>query len=395
MPTVHLKRNLERAIRRGHPWIYEDALAPSKAQAGEVVSVRDRRDRFLARGLREAGPLGVRVWTLDGSENLDQSLIAARLEAAIARRAHWEADAVSPEGSTDAYRLANGEGDALPGVVVDRYGDYAVVRLEGAIAQVPFALDALREVLAPRFAGVLLRRGRKQNLSVTVLSGTEPPALLTVHEHGMALVASLRRGQKTGLFLDHRASRRRVRALCAQLPQPRVLNLYGYTGGFSIAAGLGGAAHVTTVDVAAPAIELAERSWEANGLDPSAHRAEAADVPTFLEGDAERYDVIVADPPSFAPHRKAVDAALASYRKLHAACLARLRPGGFYLAASCSSHIDHAMFSGTLADGAADAGVALQILERWGGGDDHPRLAAFPEGDYLSVVLGRVLGRAA
>ena len=202
----------------------------------------------------------------------------------------------------------------------------------------------------------------------------------------MKLCANLWRGQKTGLFLDHRESRRRVRALASGL---RVLNLYGYTGGFSVAAGLGGAREVVTVDSAAPALALAERSWQHNALDPSAHRTHATDVPELLARERTLFDLIVADPPSFAPNAQSKPAALKSYAALHAACLARLVPGGYYLGASCSSHISAEEFDATLREGARQSRRVLQILERSGAPADHPRLLAFPEGDYLKVVLAR------
>ncbi len=163
MPTLHLDRPLERAILQGHPWIYEDALKPSRAKAGAVVTVRDRRDRFLARGIREGGPIGVRVWSLDGQETIDQALVERRVRQSIERREGLV-------GDSDAYRLVHGEGDQLPGIVVDRYGPYAVVRLEGAVAECGFVLDGLRMALRDH-RGVLLRRGRKHDVQSEVFCG--------------------------------------------------------------------------------------------------------------------------------------------------------------------------------------------------------------------------------
>jgi 23S rRNA (cytosine1962-C5)-methyltransferase len=171
-----------------------------------------------------------------------------------------------------------------------------------------------------------------------------------------------------------------------------VLNLYGYTGGFSVAAGLGGAVHVDTVDIAAPAIETAVATWAANGLDPSAHDGHVADAPAYLASAREiRFDLVVADPPSFAPRESARAAALESYEKLHAACLGVLGASGLYLAASCSSHVGRADFDATLREGTARAKRTAQILGTWGAPADHPRLASFPEGDYLKVTLARVI----
>jgi 23S rRNA (cytosine1962-C5)-methyltransferase len=204
----------------------------------------------------------------------------------------------------------------------------------------------------------------------------------------MRLIANLWEGQKTGLFLDHRESRARVRALAAA---QTVLNLYGYTGGFSVAAALGGAREVTTVDLAKPAIELAVRTFAANQLSVP-HRALAEDVEQFLKREVEaqrRYQLIIADPPNFAPAQAKLEGALESYASLHGSALGLLEPGGLYLAASCSSHVRSQDFLDTLREGARRARRVLTILEQTGAPFDHPRMLAFPEGDYLKVVLVR------
>jgi 23S rRNA (cytosine1962-C5)-methyltransferase len=253
-------------------------------------------------------------------------------------------------------------------------------------------LPPLQEALeALGVEGALLRSSRRQSTAPELLFGTRPPSELVVRERGMRLLVNPWEGQKTGLFLDHRESRARVRSLARGL---EVLNLYGYTGGFSVAAGLGGASAVTTIDLAKPAIELAERTFAANDLDPTLHRAIAEDVPEFLKrlGQTEqRYDLVIADPPNFAPNQASLEAALESYAALHAACLGLLPAhGGLYLAASCSSHVRASDFLDTLREGSRRAKRVLSILEQTGAPFDHPRLLAFPEGDYLKVVLGRV-----
>ncbi|MBC7171384.1 MAG: class I SAM-dependent rRNA methyltransferase, partial [Polyangiaceae bacterium] len=321
-------------------------------------------------------PIGPTLWT-------------RRFQQALELR-----DTVRPP-DTDAYRLVHGEGDRLPGAVVDAYGTTAVLRLDGlgATALEEDLVRALYPLLEARgFDRLLVRKGRRGDITVTPRVGALPDAPIVVREHGMRLVVDLVHGQKTGLFLDHRESRRRVRELSRG---KRVLNLYSYTGGFSVAAGLGEALEVTSVDVAEGAITMAEATWAANGLDPRAHRAVASDVPVFLSEKgrgAPVFDLIVSDPPSFAPNEKSVPKAIESYRALHRACLKRLVPGGLYLAASCSSHIDRDTFERTIREGAELAGRVLQVLERWGAPADHPRLLAFPEGDYLKSVLCRPIG---
>ncbi len=392
MRTLRLAKALETRLRAGHPWCYADALRDASGVPGEVATLLDRRGRFLGRGLVDGGPLHLRVWTTR-DEPLDEALLRRRLERARELRRD-----VVP-AATSAYRLLHGEGDRVPGVTLDVYGAaegptrYGVLRLDGGGARVWRSrwVDVLEDTLArgegdEALTGLLVRGGRGE--APTLGFGSAPPAPLRVTEHGMTLLADLQAGQKTGLFLDHREGRRRVRELARGR---RVLNLYAYTGGFGVAAGIGGASRVTNVDVAPAAVALAEATWAANGLDPARHRAVVADVPRFLAEDEAREDLIVADPPSFAPRESAVPQALESYRKLHTACLRRLLPGGVYLAASCSSHVTPEAFAATVRDGARKARKTLQLLDRWGSPPDHPRLAAFPEGDYLKALLLRVV----
>jgi 23S rRNA (cytosine1962-C5)-methyltransferase len=384
---VRLRKPLERSIRSGHPWIYRDALAPFTAEPGSVVTVEAKSGRFLARGLADTGPIGVRVFTTR-DEPLEAAFFQARIERALSMRARI----VPPD--TTAYRLLHGEGDGLPGMVCDRYGPFAVLKLDGdaALSNRERMSDWLRERLdAIGVRGLLTRSSRKHGQPVASAWGEVPPTEIVVEEHGMQLCANLWQGQKTGLFLDHRESRRRVRELAGGM---RVLNLYGYTGGFSVAAGLGAATEVITVDSARPALELAERSWRQNGLPEAAHSAQTSDVPALLMTLAERrerFDLVVADPPSFAPSAGAKTGALESYSTLHARALAVVARGGYYLAASCSSHITHEDFDGTLREGSRRARRSVQLLERGSAPADHPRLLAFPEGDYLKILLLRVL----
>jgi 23S rRNA (cytosine1962-C5)-methyltransferase len=382
---VRLRKPLERSIHGGHPWVYRDAIDGLRAEPGAVVDVIDKAGRFLARGLAESGPIGVRVFTTR-DEALDAAFFARRIAHAFALRAR----VIPPE--TNAYRLLHGEGDRLPGMVCDRYADLAVLKLDGAAAQA-WQATVVQALQAPLAAldveTLLLRTGRKHEQEVELAWGPEPAQEIEVREHGMRLLVNPWHGQKTGLFLDHRESRRRVRAIAAGL---RVLNLYGYTGGFSIAAGLGAATHVTTVDSAAPALDLAVRSWAANELPANHHVARDADVPELLAeltSQRERFGLVIADPPNFAPNAASKPAALESYAALHRAALGLLEPGGYYLAASCSSHVAREDFEATLREGARRARRVVTVLERWAAPADHPRLLAFPEGDYLKVELMR------
>jgi 23S rRNA (cytosine1962-C5)-methyltransferase len=386
--TVHearLRKPLERALRAGHPWVFRDALVALDAPPGAVVRVLDKQGRFVAAGFADVGPIGVRVLTLR-DEPVNELLLSQRIASALALR-----ERIAP-ADTDALRLIHGEGDRLPGVVCDRYGRFAVLKLDGdaALAHKETWLALLRAQLpALGVEGLLLRTGKRQDHSVEHVWGARPDPELYVREHGMLLCVNLYEGQKTGLFLDHRQSRARVGELAKGLS---VLNLYGYTGGFSVAAGLGGSRQVTTVDLAKPALELATKSWAANALPADLHQIVASDALDYLGAAAsrgQRWELIVADPPNFAPRETARDAALRTYEALHAAVLRVLAPGGYYLAASCSSHVLRADFEETVKQGAARARRVLQILERTGAPADHPKLLGFPEGDYLKVLALR------
>jgi 23S rRNA (cytosine1962-C5)-methyltransferase len=384
--NVRLRKPLEDILSQGHPWVYANALDPFKADPGTVATVVDTRGRFVARGIVDGGPIAVRVFTVR-DEAVNADLLKARI-----RRAHELRTRMAPP-ETDAWRLLHGEGDRLPGFVCDIYQNYAVLVLDGAGAEAwrDVMVESLREVLTEcGVTTLLLRTGRGDKRRIDAVWGSLPEESLTIREHGMALRVDLQRGQKTGLFLDQRASRLRVRGLAQGM---RVLNLYGYTGGFSVAAGLGGARMVTTVDIAPGAIDFAGDTWKANGLDATKHRAMVADAHEFVTAEVKagaRYDLVIADPPSFAPSEETLEAALKSYRTLHAACLGLLPPGGWYLAGSCSSHVNRDAFVATLSEGASRAKRVLQIVDRWGAPSDHPTLAAFPEGEYLKNVLARV-----
>lgn len=383
--VVVLRKPLRAALAAGHPWVFKDALENAAIAPGTVVTVVDARGRFVARGWADAGPIAARVLTAI-DEPIDDAFLRARISAAVALR-----DRVVP-ADTDAYRLLHGEGDRIPGLVCDVYGACATVQLDGAaaVANRSMLLALLRPVLEARgVATVLVRSGRRAERRIDHAWGPPPPEPITVTEHGMRLVASLAHGQKTGLFLDHRDSRATVRALA---DGAKVLDLYAYVGGFSAAAGLGGAAHVDAVDVAPEAIALGEQTWRANGLPRARRVGHASDVPRFLADARARgdtWDLVIADPPSFAPNEASKAKALQSYALLHAACLQVLAPGGLLLAASCSSHVRAHEFEAVLAGAAAKEGRVLQVLARAGAPADHPRLLAFPEGDYLDVIIAR------
>lgn len=395
---LQLGKPLERVIAHGSPWVYADALRQASVEPGTIADLLDTQGRFLARGLCESGPIGFRVLTLDRDQSIDDQFWRMRIEQALSLRAQLDL------GDTNAYRLLHGEADRLPGVVVDRYDDRAVLRLDGdaVLVQSQAVIAQLWPALSQLGIKHLYRiSGRGPTRSLEVLQGEACSGPMVVREHGMKLVVDLEHGQKTGLFLDHRDSRRDLRVLCEAWRRVhgkekllRVLNLYAYTGGFSIAAGLGGANEVVSVDISAPALEMARQSWEANDLVPDQHRGYAGKAEHFLADPAcGSFDIVIADPPSFAPNERVKAKALGAYRAMHRSALACVREGGFYLTASCSSHVDRTSFEGTLREGAHGAGKSLQILARGGAGADHPVLLGFAGGDYLCALLTRVVSK--
>jgi 23S rRNA (cytosine1962-C5)-methyltransferase len=375
-------------LARGHPWVWRETVARGLdgARAGEPVRVLGPDGTVAGTGLADPGsPIAVRLWA-HGKSPVDAALFERRARRAGALRA-----VLFDETVTNAYRVVHGEGDRMPGLVVDRYDAVAVARTDGdaVAARIEDLAAALWPTLESRGVSTLVhRRGeRGETPRLDLLRGAPPPDTVHVREHGVPFVVDVVRGQKTGAFLDQRDNRRRVGELARGR---RVLNLFSYAGGFSLHAALGGAAHVTSVDVAAAAHATAQASFRLAGVDPGRHAFATADAYAFLEQAARRgetWDLVVSDPPSFAPSEKAVPRALASYRRLHRACAAVLAPAGLLCAASCSSHVDADAFLSTLDDASLAARDDLRVLELRGAGADHPTLPAFPEGRYLKFVL--------
>jgi 23S rRNA (cytosine1962-C5)-methyltransferase len=386
MARVRLKKELERSLRAGHPWLYADALEPVRGvPTGSSVDVVGRDGKFLARGLYDArSPIAVRVATLDAEEALDARFVHARVASALrARRGAIDAR------ETDAFRWLNGEGDFLPGVVIDVYASVAIVRLDGEAVRAwrGWVVDAVRELGAG--LGITHVYERSRGGRGEPLFGGAPPVPVEIRERGVRFAVDVLAGQKTGFFLDQRDNRHAIRPYAAG---QEVANLFGYTGGFSVNAALAGAARVVTVDSASGAIEGARLNFTLNGLDPARHELACEDAFAWLErarAGGRRFGLVVTDPPSFAPSEKSLKNALAAYRDLNALALGVVAEGGVLAAASCSSHVTPDAFLGTLRDAAVKARRRLRVLDVRGQPADHPSLPAFPEGRYLKFVLCR------
>jgi 23S rRNA (cytosine1962-C5)-methyltransferase len=375
---------LESRLSAGHPWIYRDHVpAGFRAEPGQFVHVRS--GRFEAHALWDPdSPIALRVFSR--RRRPDADWVRQRVEEA------WQLRQRLLPPDTDAFRLLFGEGDGLPGVVVDIYAGFAVVvSYSSALKQVvEWLVSALGE--RPELRGVSERTTRRKDRSSELrhLSGERPPAVVMVREHGLSYEVDLEAGQKTGLFLDHRDNRRYLRDLASGR---RVLNLFSYTGAFSLSCAAGGAEQVTSVDIAAPAIAAAGRNFEHNRFDAARHRGVAADVFEFLErarAEGKLWDLVIADPPSFASSRAELYSALRAYKKLHSAALSVLTPGGLYAAASCTSQVSADAFRQTIAEAAARS-HRLTVVHEAAHAADHPYGIGHLEGRYLKFVLCRSL----
>ncbi|QBL86127.1 class I SAM-dependent rRNA methyltransferase [Burkholderia pseudomallei] len=421
MHTVTLKPSKDKSLLRRHPWVYANAIdrVDGKPAPGATVIVRAHDGRFLARAAYSPhSQIRLRVWSFDENEPIDHAFFKRRVQRALAHRRAMISD-------TDAVRLVFGEADGLPGLIVDYYvaargaahtGDAAARAAEGgAAAPVAPGDGEGRGQLVCQFmaAGVEHWKGaivaaivaatgcpnvyersdvsirEKEGLEQTtgVLAGDAPPDTLIANENGVLYHVDVRNGHKTGFYVDQRENR----ALVAQYARDRdVLNCFCYTGGFSLAALKGGAKRVVSIDSSGDALALAQRNVAANGFD--AARAQWLDADAFktlrrLVDEGERFDLIVLDPPKFAPTRDSVDRAARAYKDVNLSGLKLLRPGGLLFTYSCSGAIDMDLFQKIVAGAAADAKVDARILKRLGAGVDHPLLTAFPEGEYLKGLL--------
>jgi 23S rRNA (cytosine1962-C5)-methyltransferase len=385
-PTVRLTQPIHQTLRAGHPWIFHDAVRHAHDhRPGDVVDVLDESGDFVGRGLIEPdSPIRVRLWTSRRATDVDNDLLEARIRAAAKRRRF-------PTDDTTGFRLSNGEGDRIPGLVIDVYDDTVVLRVDGLAAE--RWLDPARRILrrltgAEHFA--VRRSDRYRGSRPAAEWVTRAPDEVTFLENGLRYFCRPIEGQKTGFFLDQRDNRQRIARLSAGR---RVLNLFGYTGGFSVAAAAGGAAFTTTVDLAGPALEDARRNFELNSIPSPAHAFEEADVFDYLEQftrGAAPFDVIVCDPPSFAHSRDDVPRAMGAYRRLFASTLNIAHDGAAVALASCSSQVDRGRFLEAVTDAARTADVAYVVTGIYGAADDHPWPVAFTEGDYLQFAIGTV-----
>lgn len=393
---ITLKKGREKPVVNRHPWIFSGAIqrVEGNPAAGDVVDVVAADGRWLARaGYNPQSQIRGRILTWQEQEAIDEAFWRGRLQRAISGRY-----ALSFEPETTAYRLVNAEADGLPGLVVDRYGDYLVIQcLTLAIdRRKAMLVSLLADLLAP--AGILERSDvsvrEKEGLvdAVGLRYGEMPPADLTICENGHRFQVSLLEGHKTGLYLDQRDNREIV-GQEAHVAGGEVLNVFAYTGGFAVYVASAGAKSVTNIDSSAAVLEQAEKNVILNGYGRPGDEyivGDAFQVLRHYRDSGRQFDVVILDPPKFANSQGDVERACRGYKDLNWLGMRLLRPGGLLATFSCSGLVSADLFQKVVWGAAVDAGRDGQILRPLGQAADHPVLLTFPESAYLKGLLCRV-----
>ena len=393
MDKVYLRRGRDESVRRFHPWVFSGAIASvtGSPAEGDIVAVYSAEGDLLAYGHWQIGSIAVRILSYD-----DDVLRPGFFERMIRRSYEVRVAAgLIPAEETTCYRLVHGEGDSLPGLIIDWYDGICVMQAHSvgmfrARKQISDALqaifgDALKAVYdkssgtAPFKAGLELIDGYLYKAEGFTADSAE------VLENGCKFLVDWTGGQKTGFFLDQRDNR----SLVGKLSRGRrVLNLFCYTGGFSIYALKGGALHVDSVDSSARAMDMVEKNVLLNGFGADSHTGYCTDAIDFVKAAPQgKYDLIIVDPPAFAKHRGALQNALRAYRRLNAAAIRAVAPGGLVFTFSCSQVVDKEAFALAVFSAAAETGRSVRILDRLGQGADHAVNIYHPEGEYLKGLL--------
>ena len=386
IPTLILPHFLKPSLLKGHPWVYRDHVPP-KFRAPNGTWVQIKAGNWTGYALWDTtSPIALRVFSQ--RRQPDAKSIAQRVQAA------WELRAVIREQQdTTAYRCLFGEADGLPGITVDLYGTYAVLITYASSLDtiVPWVVQALRKCVP--LEGIVQRMPHNQKQKVgkiRSLWGQMPPRQLIIEEHGLRFRTNLYEGQKTGLFLDHRENRYLLEHLARGR---RVLNLFSYSGAFSLYTTRGGAIQTVSVDSSPGAAIDARENFLLNGFEPNQHEFMVEDVFKYLEHcriKKLRFDLVICDPPSFARSKQQLSQAIKAYTRLNAMAMRITEPGGLYATASCTSQVSPDTFKTLLADAARQAGRRYQLIHDIGHAPDHPVLVQHTEGRYLKFVVGRV-----
>ncbi len=377
MSRVVLKPGKEKSLVNRHPWIFSGAIASRPVHAaGDVLPVYSFEGKLLGSGyFHPENSIAGRMLNFTAENPLDT--IRQNLKSALDLRNTFV--------PTEARRLINAEGDGLPGLIIDQYGDVLVMQIHTAGMEKlkSFLVDELVKLLHPKaiYQKCTAAARRQEGLEDAkgLLYGTETPEV-TIHEHGISYIVSILEGQKTGFFLDQREMRKKILELSQD---KKVLNCFAYTGGFSLSALKGGASLVHSVEISEEACKLAER----NNFDPSRHTIFQADAFDFLRTKPLDYDIVILDPPAFAKKRADVVMASKGYREINRVAIQKMPPHSLLLTCSCSSYIDATLFQQLIFQASSDAGRSVRILGRHIQAPDHPVSIYHPEGVYLKSLL--------
>lgn len=389
MKTIRLRDGKEKSLLRHHPWIFESAIAKGGGDRGETVRVESSAGQFLCwAAFSPDSKIRARAWSFDEKQRIDAAFFVAAVARSIRARARFDIQ-------SDGVRLVHGESDGLPGLIVDRYGDTLVAQFTSA------GVERWKDVIADALLAQtgLSKLYERSDASSRSLEGLpevtgwlrgDGPVELTLREHQWKLALNIAEGHKTGFYLDQRDSRHKFAQYAQRLQFQRALNCYCYTGGFTVAALAGGAAHVTSIDSSGLAIDKARANVALNGFDAARADFLDADVNASLRrfgAEGRTFDAIVLDPPKFAPTVAHAERAARAYKDINRLAFKLLEPGGVLFTYSCSGGISGDLFHKIVASAGCDAQVDAYILERTGAAMDHPMTVAFPEGEYLKGLV--------
>ena len=391
MNSIILKKSADSFIKRKHPWIFSGALEkvdgnPSK---GETVQIFTSEKKLVGLGsFSPSSQIRVRVWTFNPEEKIDEAFFRGKIDQAKSLR-----EKILNVSTTNAYRIINSESDGLPGLIIDRYGEYIVCQFLSS--GVEFFKEVITDILNDMFkpkgiyerSNVDVREKEGLKSAIGSLRGTEPEDLVEILENGFKFLVDIKEGHKTGFYLDQRDNRKLVSAFAKE---KTVLNCFSYTGGFSVYALAFGAEKVTQVESSASALDLSLRNFELNNLNSSSVENINDDVFTVLRkfrDERKTFDLIILDPPKFAESASQIQKASRGYKDINLLAIKLLNPGGILFTFSCSGHVSQELFQKIVSDAALDSGREVKIIKRLAQSSDHPVLTNFPEGLYLKGLV--------
>ncbi len=389
-PRIVLKRGKEKPVLRGHPWVFSGAVAriEGEVSSGEVGEVYSQGGQFLGLGqINPRSQIIVRLLT-QKKETLGESFFRERVSRAVVLRRDWS------RGKTNAHRVINGEGDFLPGLIVDRYGEILVLQCLTA------GMDRLKDMFIPLLAKELRPQSIYERSDVMVRSeeglvessgllyGKDVPEWIEIEEYGCRFRVNVKKGQKTGFYLDQRENRFSLRELSKG---KKILDCFSFTGAFSIHAGSGGAKDLTLIDSSQEALSVAEEHFRLNQMEKMPHRLIRGDVFEVMRGIDPGYDIVILDPPPFAKKKGHLPGASKGYKDLNLWAFRLLNQAGLLFTFSCSHHMSWDLFQKIVFSAALDSGRAVQLIGRMGHPWDHPTNICHPEGEYLRGLICRVL----